>query len=179
MYCGLTICLLVIGWCNAATVSTGQELRSEQILQKKDSNERVFVNSQTGNQQQEAYALSQGNQLSASQYFYPTYTDYSSGGYAVKTGYEGYLVPAGLSPQRDSHWATEIAMTLLPFSGDILLYGARAGALLLHLIFTILVGGVFTTVICTFTSICSISFLGFGLAKNQVTRFVSSLYIFK
>ncbi|XP_054005650.1 uncharacterized protein LOC128890802 isoform X1 [Hylaeus anthracinus] len=175
MYYCLTIYLLVIGWCNAATISTGQEIRTEQNRQKEESNDQAIANPQTGSQQLQTYVSSQGNHLSPNQYFYPTYTDYNNGGYAMKTGYEGYLIPAVLSPQRESHWTTEIATTLLPFSGDVLLYAARAGAYLLHLVFTVIMGSFFTTVVCTFTSICSISFLGYGLNKNQVKEQVAEL----
>ncbi|XP_043265498.1 uncharacterized protein LOC122405074 [Colletes gigas] len=171
----LIVFLLAIGWCSAAAlIPPEQEIKIDQTKQKEESNEPVYPISQTGNQQQQAYA--QGNQQLASQYFYPTYPDYSNREFLLKSGYGGYLVPAVLLPQKEeSNWLTDIATTLLPFSNDVLLHGARVGAHLLHFIFVILMGGAVTTMICTFTPFCSINFLGFGLTKNQVKEQITEL----
>lgn len=179
MYRSLTICLMAIGWSWAAIVSPRDESRIEQTKQPEESNQRVFTTSRIGSQQPQTYVPAQGNQPAANQYFYPTYSEYGNSGYAVKPAYESYLVPAVPSPQRDSDWATDVATSLLPFSSEILVYGMRAGAYLLHFVIAILLGGAFTTMICTFTPLCTISFLGVGFNKEQVRLFVHPIRITK
>ncbi|XP_031847140.1 uncharacterized protein LOC116433313 [Nomia melanderi] len=171
MYRNLMVCLLAIG-CRGAILPSRDQFTTEQAEQKESVHEGLFPNSRTSNQQQPD--LSHENRaLSSNQHFYPSYSEHNSG-YSARTGYEGYLVPV-LTPQRESHWVTEIAASVLPFSAEILVYGARVGASILHLLSTILVGGAFTTIVCTFTPICSISFFGFGLSKQHVKEQVAEL----
>ncbi|XP_015597667.1 uncharacterized protein LOC107268918 [Cephus cinctus] len=121
-------------------------------------------------------ATSGGNQLQSSQYYYPTYPEYTEPGYAVQSGYEGYLVPA--VPTKDSQssrWTSVIMSNLIPISRFALSYGTRAGYYILNLLLLLLVGGAFTTSICTFTPFCTITFLGLGLSKNEVREQVKEL----
>lgn len=169
MYRDLMLFLLAIGWCRGAIMPNRDQFIPEPVEQKEESvHEGLFPNSRASNQQQSDALPHENRALSSNQYFYPSYSEYGNSGYSAKTGYEGYLVPEVLTPQRESHWVTEIATSILPFSAEILVYGARVGASILHLLSTILVGGAFTTIICTFTPICSISFFGFGLSKQHV-----------
>lgn len=163
--------LLAIGWCGGAIVPTRDQLISKQVERKEElAPEGLFLDSRSSNQQQSDVQSHKTRALADNQYFYPSYSEPGNSGYSAKTGYEGYLVPAVLTPQRESHWVTEVATSVLPFSTEMLVYAARVGASVLQILSTILVGGAFTTIVCTFTPICSISFLGFGLSKQHVMR---------
>nr|XP_034173051.1 uncharacterized protein LOC117600996 [Osmia lignaria] len=167
MYRSLMMCLTIY-LCGAAVVPIKDQTNDEQSEKNDETNQRTFATLGIGGQQQ-IYPVNR--------YHYPTYPEYGNNGYAIQTGYEGYLVPAVVPQQNtDSAWITEIGTSLLPFSDEILLYGIRAGAYLLHFLFAIILGGAFTTVVCTFTPICTISFIGFGFTNNhQVKEQVAEL----
>lgn len=126
------------------------------------------------------YSGGQDNhRISSSLHYYPTYPEYTNNGYgaannkgyAIQSGYEGYLMPTMLSEQKNTQWsAGNVAFSLLPLSSRLILYGARAGSFLLHFTLLMLMGGVFTTLICTFTPICDITFPGLGINKTQASQ---------
>lgn len=98
---------------------------------------------------------------------YPTYPEYTKTEYAVPTEYEkSYFAPTAVSTQI-SRWSFgRVVSKLLPFSNNLILYGARVGVYLLQFLFVVLLGSVFTTAICTFTPICNITYPGLGLDEN-------------
>ncbi|KAG7201537.1 hypothetical protein KM043_004288 [Ampulex compressa] len=163
MYRALSI-LVLFGGCLSASVPHA-EVREESQPSKVPSPQ----GSQVVSGQLQPYTTLPANQLSFPQY-YPTYPEYASNGY-VQPSYEGYLIPADLS-QKGHDWSSDFAASLFPFSSKLLAYGTHAGTFLLHLLLVIILGGAFTTMVCTFTPICSISFLG---VRNQVHEQVADL----
>lgn len=102
------------------------------------------------------------------QHFYPTYPDHSGkSAIAVPSGYDGYLIP--IAPPRQT-WSSSIFSALVPLTSYALTYGAKIGVYLWDLFLLLLFGGIVTTSICTFTPFCAISFMGFGINKNQVKK---------
>lgn len=99
--------------------------------------------------------------LPISQYPYPTYPDYS--------GYANQLVPA-IPPRNapSATWASTIASSLVPLGSFALSYGTHAIIYGLQFVALVVVGVFLTTLICTFTPVCSITFDGLGLNKYQV-----------
>lgn len=111
----------------------------------------------------------QGNVVPAP-FYYPTYPEYNKeAGYSVQTGYEGYLVPAATSAPQSSGWTSGLWSMMYPMSRVALRYGARAGVYFLNLLLLLFLGGIFTTSVCTFTPLCTITLLGLG--KAQVSLF--------
>lgn len=170
MYRHLMICLM-IGWCGAIIVPIrNEDIGNEQVHEREDSSQYTFATSRIDDRQQAPYTtLTRGSQAAANRYFYPIYRDYGNDGYKVETGYEGYLIPTPISSgNTDSFPTTENAMSLLPFSSEILIYGIQAGTYLLQSFFIILLGGAIITIVCTFTPICTIDLHSFGLTKSEV-----------
>ncbi|XP_043283836.1 uncharacterized protein [Venturia canescens] len=107
------------------------------------------------------------------QHFYPTYPDHSGkSAIAVPSGYDGFLVP--VAPPRQT-WSSSIVTALVPLTSYALSYGSKIGAYLWDLFLLLLFGAIVTTSVCTFTPFCAITFLGFGINKNQVKEQVSEL----
>lgn len=168
MYRSLTICLTIY-WCGAAVVPIRNEINKKQNEQSEVTNQRVLAPIAVDSEPQ-IYPVVQSNQPTINRYVYPPYPEYGNSGYAIQTGYEGYLVPSVLPQQNTDSWITEIGTSLFPSSDEILLYGIRAGIYLLHFVFAIILGGAFTTMICTFTPVCTIDFIGFGLVNNHKVK---------
>lgn len=168
MYRGLTICLTIC-WCGAAVVPIKNEINKKQGEQSDVTNQRTLASIGIDTEPQ-IYPVVHSNQPTINRYIYPSYPEYGNNGYAIQTGYEGYLVPAVLPQQNTDSWIDEIGTSLFPSSEEILLYGIRAGIYLLHFLFAIILGGAFTTMICTFTPVCTIDFIGFGLVNNHQVK---------
>lgn len=114
---------------------------------------------------------------------------YNPGAFHVQTGYEGYLVP-GNPPASQKKIATrEPSSFFVPLSrsfqalasgipGTVRQTGsllARSFTLLLGLLGMTIVGGAITTTLCTFTPLCTISFVPFVRnVKNYAEPFVGS-----
>ncbi|XP_046424255.1 uncharacterized protein LOC124181593 [Neodiprion fabricii] len=106
--------------------------------------------------------------------YFPTYPEYNDQRYSVQTGYEGYVVSPEVAveePQATGYSGLWSVMS--PISRFALTYGARAGGYFLNLLLLLLLGGIFTTSVCTFTPLCTITLLGLG--KAQVREQVSEL----
>lgn len=91
-------------------------------------------------------------------------------GFAVQSGYEGYLVPSfppgGYNYLRPFNG---IFKSLLPHPKAFIGLIAKAGVLLFSAIGTVLVGGLVTALLCTFTSVCHISFANLPFLKLKET----------
>ncbi|CAL7946687.1 unnamed protein product [Xylocopa violacea] len=165
---------LAIGWCKAIAVPIdNDDANSELVIQhQENSKHRSSATSRIDDQQQLPYSsLTGGNQVPVNRYVYPIYPEYSSNGYTrmVQTGYDDFFAPTTLvSRTVDTFSFTEIAASLFALSGEILTY-------LAHFLFVVLLGSTFMTIICTFTSICAINFLGFSPTENQVKEQVAEL----
>jgi hypothetical protein len=99
----------------------------------------------------------------------------SNHGFAVQSGYEGYL----LSQQKTGNAigsffsAPKIGILknlLLPVSSFLLVYGVKAVGVVVHLLLVLFLGVAATTAVCSFTPLCTISLAGPGLSifKGQV-----------
>lgn len=165
---------LVVSLCGGMVVPV-KEQKNEQIHREQQLNERGVATSSINNQEQSHYSpIAKGNQAVASRYFYPSYPEYTNG-YVMQTGYENYLVPTSLQTQTANAFsAVDVVTSLLPFSSEILVYGARAGAYLVHFLFSILVGGLFMTLLCMYTSICT-NYLGLSLTNDQVKEQIAEI----
>lgn len=101
------------------------------------------------------------------------------GGFAVQTGYEGYLVPHIPPPPPSPFLGTAISFlrSILPFPGSIFSAVARIGSSILSSLGVILFGGAVTTLICTFTPFCTISFaaLPFLRLKNNAKEITEKI----
>lgn len=96
--------------------------------------------------------------------YYPTYPEYPDQRYSLQSGYEGYLVaPNPEAPP--STWRNGLLSYVGPMSRYALTYGARAGYYLLYVTMLMILGTVFTTSVCTFTPLCTITLLGLGKAE--------------
>ncbi|XP_066582526.1 uncharacterized protein [Prorops nasuta] len=104
-------------------------------------------------------------------YFYPVYPEYSQTGYAMQSGYEGYLVPTPATTKSSSWFYT----SLLPYTDTVLPYVTHLGNYVFNLFLLLLAGGALTALFCTFTPFCTISFLGLPFNKNQVREQVAEL----
>lgn len=130
---------------------------------------------QVANSQLQTYPSSQGSQLPPIQYQYPSYPEYSNNGYGVRSGLEGYLVPIPAPSQDKYDWSTGFVTSLIPLASNVMTYGAQVGTYLLHFVLALAVGGVIAALVCTFTSICSINFLGLPFTKYGVKEQVADL----
>ncbi|XP_020710606.1 uncharacterized protein LOC105690442 [Athalia rosae] len=139
-----------------AAVSSGATPGSQQVSQ--------YGNTPAGSSPQSSVA--------PPQFYYPTYPEYKDPGYSVQSGYEGYLVPSA-TPVPQSTWNSGLWSMISPVSSFALGYGARAGIYLLNLLLLLFLGGIFTTSVCTFTPLCTITILGLG--KSQVKESVTEL----
>lgn len=119
------------------------------------------IPSNTGLVSENARVYSQEDQSFPARYFYPTYPDYVG---ARQPSYSE-LVP---SQSQISSWSGAWTQ-MIPITSFALLYGAKAGIYIFSVMLILIVGVVFTTSICTFTPICTISFPAFSLTKNQVS----------
>lgn len=98
-----------------------------------------------------------------------TYNPYPSpdSGFGLQAGYEGYLVPVENSlPSIPWPFLPPPLLSVLPKVG--LKLAGRIGTWLLGFAFVVLVGGGFTVAVCTFTPICTLTFLGFGFGRDSV-----------
>ena len=111
-----------------------------------------------------ARVFSQEDQLFPARYFYPTYPEYVDSRF---TAYNTKLAPASADQPISS--LSSAWTRLIPITSFALLYGAKAGIYLFSVLLILIVGVVFTTTICTFTPLCTISFPAFELTKNQVS----------
>lgn len=91
-------------------------------------------------------------------------------GFAVQSGYEGYLVPSfppgGYNYLRPFNG---IFKSLLPHPKAFLAIIAKGAFLLISALGTVLVGGLVTALLCTFTSVCHISFANLPFLKLKET----------
>lgn len=91
-------------------------------------------------------------------------------GFAVQSGYEGFLVPSfppgGYNYLRPFNG---LFKSLLPHPKAVIGFIAKAGVLLVSAIGTVLVGGLVTALVCTFTSVCNISFASLPFLKLRET----------
>ncbi|KAK2576907.1 hypothetical protein KPH14_005529 [Odynerus spinipes] len=147
----------------------GQQSQPQQQSQQSTSTQNQISN------QLQTYPSSQGNQLPSMQYQYPSYPEYSDSGYGLRSGLEGYLVPITTSSHDKHEWSSGLVTSLIPFASNVMTYGAQVGTYLLHFLLALVVGGVVTTLVCTFTPVCSISFLGLSLSKYGVKEQVADL----
>ncbi|XP_046743289.1 uncharacterized protein LOC124409610 [Diprion similis] len=105
---------------------------------------------------------------------YPVYPEYNDQRYSVQTGYEGYVVsPSAAVDEPEATGYSGLWSVMSPVSRFALTYGARIGVYFLNLLLLLLLGGIFTTSVCTFTPLCTITILGLG--KAQVREQVSEL----
>nr|CAD7424805.1 unnamed protein product [Timema monikensis] len=112
---------------------------------------------------------------------YPTYA-YAEPGYNVQSGYEGYLVPVAHAANA-ALGAFDEGGSFGPFDGftDLLHFIpgvglkllSKVGVWLLGFVFMVLVGGAFTVAVCTFTPICTLTFLGFGVTRETVRSYIT------
>lgn len=79
-------------------------------------------------------------------------------GFAVQTGYEGFLVPQIPPPVPPPPGLFDILRNQLPYPRSVMSMVMRSGTYLLGSIGVILFGGMVTTAICTFTPFCTITF---------------------
>lgn len=92
-------------------------------------------------------------------------------GFAVQSGYEGYLVPS-FPPGGYNNYLRPfngIFKSLLPHPKAFIGFIAKAGVLLFSAIGTVLIGGLVTTLLCTFTSVCNISFANLPFLQLKET----------
>lgn len=91
-------------------------------------------------------------------------------GFAVQSGYEGFLVPSfppgGYNYLRPFNG---IFKSLLPHPKAFLAIIAKIGFLIFSTIGTVLIGGLVTTLLCAFTSVCHISFANLPFLKLKET----------
>ena len=114
-------------------------------------------------------------------FYYPTYPEYSPDtGYPIQTGYEEYR-----STQPSSSSFSDWISSLVPVAKYALLQRLRqVGIHLLQIFIHLLIGTAFATALCTFTPVCTISFLGSDLPGNKVTTHilkystVAAIYLF-
>jgi hypothetical protein len=97
---------------------------------------------------------------------------YSDPGFSVQSGYEGYLVPEQ-AQDKSVLAAPWLLGSLLPFSKLGLALFPKAGLFVLGFLLLLLIGGAFTTAVCAFTPICTISFLGLGLTRNTMRTYIT------
>jgi hypothetical protein len=100
--------------------------------------------------------------------------DSDSNALSVQTGYEGYLVP---SEEPETHSLLSnlgtigILSALLPPLGKV---AFKLGFVAIHFIGLFLIGSLLTAGVCTFTPLCTISFLGLGgFSKESVRSFLT------
>lgn len=86
-------------------------------------------------------------------------------GFAVQTGYEGYLIPA---PPKTSFLGKHGLMSYLPSFLTMYKYAGKFGGLISNIIWHFFIGSAVTLGVCTLTPFCTLTFLGFGLRKNKV-----------
>ncbi|XP_043469061.1 uncharacterized protein LOC122502837 [Leptopilina heterotoma] len=121
-----------------------------------------------------ARIFSQEDLTFPARYFYPTYPEYSEYRYAP-SGYNGAVIKLPIPTEQPiSSWTTALAK-LIPISSFALLYSAKAGILLSSVLLILILGLVFTTTICTFTPLCTISFPALALTRNQIKEQVAEL----
>ncbi|CAD7085289.1 unnamed protein product [Hermetia illucens] len=95
---------------------------------------------------------------------------YQNPGFAVQTGYEGYLVPTIPQPE-ESTSLTSIGFSLLQgfLSRSIIGWLTRAASYLVSALGVVVFGGALTTAICTFTPVCSITFAALPFLRLKET----------
>lgn len=98
---------------------------------------------------------------------------YGPGGFALQTGYEGYLFPQVPAPPPPPPGLLDIFRSTLPYSTTVTSMLMRSGTYLLSSIGVILFGGAVTTAICSFTPLCTITFAALpflGLRESLTTK---------
>lgn len=176
MYQRVLVVTAMIGLALGGAVAPRNEVSAQQSRQVQTT---VPLGSAESNNDSPVYPgrSQQNSPLTSSQYFYPTYPEYPrDSGYAVQSGYEGYLIPSA-PPRQTSSWSSGMLSTLVPLSNFALTYGARATTYIWNLLILLVIGGAFTTAICTFTPFCTITFLGLGLNKNQVKKSIKFFWM--
>ncbi|XP_049841469.1 uncharacterized protein LOC126291918 [Schistocerca gregaria] len=105
------------------------------------------------------------------------YTHYAPAdpGFTFQTGYEGFLVPVeqqlhSLLPPGPWSAFTSVFLHFLPKFGLKLI--GTVGLWLLGFSLVVLLGGGFTVAVCTFTPLCTLTFLGFPFGRAQVRESV-------
>lgn len=107
-------------------------------------------------------------------------------GFNIQSGFEGYLVPSAtgthtILPLRESLEALSgglsgsagIFKIIKPFTKIGLKIIPKIGALILGVVALFIIGGIFTTAICSFTPICHISFLGWGFSRESMRSYLT------
>lgn len=84
-------------------------------------------------------------------------------GFAIQTGYEGFLVPSIPPPPPPGPGFFEFFAQILPFPRTMSSMFMKSGSYLLSALVTLLMGGLATTAICTMTPLCSITFAALPL----------------
>lgn len=115
-----------------------------------------------------ARIFSQEEQLFPARYLYPTYPEYMDVRY--QNAYNAPMVKLPIPTESPISSWTAAWTKLIPISSFALLYGAKAGILIFSVLLILILGLIFTTTICTFTPLCTISFPGLALTKNQVSN---------
>lgn len=114
----------------------------------------------------------------------PYLQQYSQGpeAFNIQSGFEGYLVPSALGahsliPLKESLDALGSGAGLLkvlkPLTKLSLKIIPKIGAVLLGVIVLFLLGGLFTTGVCSLTPICTITFLGWGFSRESMRSYLT------
>ncbi|XP_011505069.1 PREDICTED: uncharacterized protein LOC105367918 [Ceratosolen solmsi marchali] len=106
----------------------------------------------------------------------------TNNGFAVQSGYEGYLLNQQKTGHAIGNWLASpklgiLKSVLLPVSSFLLVYGAKTLGVILHLLLALFLGVATTTAVCSFTPLCTISVAGPALSifkgqslKEQVSE---------
>lgn len=163
MKCHLFVSLILIGSVLGGRISRQMTNDNTEIAQ---NYERISNNGIPSENNARIY--SQENLSFPARYFYPTYPEYSEYRYP-STGYNGAVIKLPIPTEQPiSSWTTALTK-LIPISSFALLYGAKAGILISSVLLIMVLGLIFTTTICTFTPLCTISFPALALTRNQVS----------
>lgn len=84
-------------------------------------------------------------------------------GFAIQSGYEGFLVPSIPPPPPPGPGFLEFFAQILPFPRTITSLFMRSGSYILSALAAVLMGGAVTTAVCTMTPLCSITFAALPL----------------
>ncbi|KAF5293221.1 hypothetical protein FQA39_LY13689 [Lamprigera yunnana] len=93
-----------------------------------------------------------------------------SDGYGPNTAYEGYLIPANVVPYLSGEIKNPVISQTQSALYVMLRVLAKVGLFLLGGVALLVVGGVFTTAVCSLTPFCAITFNGFKDINKETVR---------